>query len=115
MIIRIKNLRLRSILGIYDWEQEKPQDIVINIEIEFDGNLAAETDRIENTVDYKTMKKKIIDFVENGRFYLIEKLVKEVADIIMEDEKVTRATVEIDKPHALRFADSVSIEYTAKR
>ena len=115
MIIRIKNLRLRAVLGINPWERENKQDVIINILIEFDGSKAAETDAIEDTVDYKTLKRRIIDYVENTNFNLIEKLVKNIGDIIMKDEKVIRTTVEVDKPHALRFADSVSLEYTAER
>jgi FolB domain-containing protein len=115
MIIRIKNLRLQTILGINDWERENKQDIVINIKLDFDGSKASMSDRIEDTVDYKSLKLKIIEFVDHSRFYLIEKLVAGIGGIIMEDEKVNRATIEIDKPHALRYADSVSIEYTVER
>ncbi|MCK5391899.1 MAG: FolB domain-containing protein, partial [Deltaproteobacteria bacterium] len=60
MIIKIKNLKLRTIVGIYEWEKKTKQDIVINVEIEFDGSKAIETDNIEDTVDYKTITKKII-------------------------------------------------------
>src|SRR5262245_26451865 len=109
MIIRIKNLRLRTINGIYDWEREHKQDFIINATIEFDGNKASQTDRIEDTVDYKRINKRIIELVESSQYFLLEKLADAILQNIMEDPRVLKAHVEVDKPHALRFADSVSV------
>jgi len=66
MIIKIENLKLRTVVGIYDWEKEKKQDVIINIEMEFDGAKAIESDSIEDTIDYKTITKQIIDMVEGN-------------------------------------------------
>lgn len=115
MVIRIKNLRLRTIIGIEGWERRKKQDVVLNIRVEFNGSQAAATDRIDDSVDYKKITKKIIRLVEDSEFFLLEKLVSCVADAILNDERVQRVWVEIDKPHALRFADSVSMEVTVER
>ena len=112
MIINIENLRLRTIIGIYDWEKENKQDVIINISLEFDGSVAGSSDNIEDTVDYKRITKKIINYVENGKFNLIEKLVTDIGNIIMEDKRVLVSTVTVDKPGALRFTDSVSITNT---
>ena len=108
-LITIKDLKLRTILGVEDWERETKQDIIINIRIEFDGAKAAESDDLNDTVDYKAMKQKIIRLVEGSSFFLVEKLVSEVLKICMNDSMVEKAVVEIDKPHALRFAESVSV------
>ena len=115
MMIRIKNLRLRTVVGTNDWEREAPQDVIINIEMEFDGTKAAETDRLDDTVNYKAVKRRIIDAVEGSHFYLLEKLADRVLKTVMEEKRVRRAVVEIDKPHALRFADSVSVCSSAER
>ena len=115
MIVRIKNLRLRTIIGIHDWEQKNKQDIIINIKFEFDGDAACKSDDIADTVDYMSMKKEIIQEVEQSSFGLLEKLTSHILQVIMKNKRVIKATVEIDKPHALRFADSVSISCTAKR
>jgi len=115
MIINIENLRLRTTVGIYEWEQKVQQDIIINIEIEFDGAQAIETDAIEHTVDYKTITKKIITMVEDTKYNLIERISGDVVKLIMEDEKVQRASVKVDKPGALRFTDSVSVTNTRIR
>ena len=115
MIIRIKNLKLRTIIGANDWEREKEQDVIINVEMEYDGKQAARTDDIRDTVDYKVMKRRIIEEVERSRFCLLDALADHVLKIVMAEKKVQRATVEIDKPHALRFADSVSVVCSAQR
>ena len=111
MIIKIENLRLRTIIGVFDWEKEKKQDVIINIEMEFDGTEAALSDKLEDTVDYKTLNKNIIDYVENGDFNLLEKMVSGIGNIIMEDKRIKKATIKADKPKALRFADSVSLTH----
>ena len=111
MIIRIENLRLRTIIGVFDWEKEKKQDVIINVEMEFDGSKAAETDNLEDTVDYKLLNKNIIEFVEQGNFNLIERMVNGIGEIILRDKRISKATVRADKPKALRFADSVSVTH----
>ena len=115
MLIRIKNLRLRIVVGTNEWEREAPQDVTINVEMEFDGSEVARTDRIEDTIDYKAVKGRIIDVVEGSSFYLLDKLANRILETVMEEKKVQRATVEVDKPHALRFADSVSVSCSAQR
>ena len=114
-IIRIDNLRVRAILGINDDERVKKQDLIINYSMELDATEAAATDDVEKTIDYKDVNKRIIDFVEGSSFFLIETLVSRLLEILMEDERVQRATVRVDKPTALRFADSVSLEDTVTR
>lgn len=115
MIIKIDNLKLRTIVGIYDWEKEKKQDVVLNIEIEFDGTKAIESDSIDDTVDYKSITKDIIDLVEGTEFNLIERIAGEAIKIVMRNDKVQKASVRVDKPGALRFTDSVSVTQTEHR
>ena len=115
MIIKIENLKLRTIVGIYDWEKETKQDVIINIEMEFDGTKAIETDNIEHTVDYKTITKQIIKMVEGTDFNLIERIAGEAISIVMDNEKVDKASVRVDKPGALRFTDTVSVTQTQNR
>jgi D-erythro-7,8-dihydroneopterin triphosphate epimerase len=115
MIIRIEDLKLRTIVGIYEWEKENKQDIIINVEIEFDGTKAIETDDITDTIDYKSITKRIITMVEESEFNLIERIAGEAIKIVMENEKVEKASVRVDKPGALRFTDSVSVTQTETR
>jgi D-erythro-7,8-dihydroneopterin triphosphate epimerase len=115
MIIRIKNLRLRTVVGIQNWERKQPQDVIINVEMEFDGTKAAESDSIDDTINYKVIKGEIIKEVENARCYLLDRLASQILKVIMENKKVKRAKVEVDKPQALRFADSVSVVCSSER
>ncbi len=108
--ITIQDLRLRTIIGVYDWERDVKQDIIISILIEFDASISAASDRLDDTVDYNQMTNRITDEVEKSSFYLIERLADRVLKIVLEDPKVQSAKVRIEKPNALRFADSVAIE-----
>jgi len=113
--IYIKNLRLRTIIGIEKFERNNRQDIVINAAIEIDADAAADSDDVKDILNYKTLTKKIVKFAEQSDFFLLEKLTDQILKLIMEDPRALAATVEIDKPAALRFADSVSIKVSAKR
>ena len=113
--IHVRDLALRGIIGIQDWEREKQQDLIINITVDYDAAKAAETDDIAQAVDYKALKQKVIKLVETSRFNLVEKLANEILKIVLEDKKVTSASVTIDKPHALRFARSVAVTMSAHR
>lgn len=115
--IRISNLRLRTYIGFNPEEREKKQDVVINIAISYHVNDAALDDDVESALNYKTVTKQVIEHVERGQFLLLEKLVADVLELCSEHKSVQQASVTIDKPHALRFADSVSLtlEYHADR
>ena len=107
--IRIKNLRLRTYIGINDDEIVNMQDVVINVKIHYRADQATDSDQMDDALNYKTITKRIITLVEHQRFSLLEKLTAEVLAITAEHPAVRFAEVEIDKPHALRFADSVSL------
>lgn len=110
-LIRIKNLLIRTFIGFNPEEMVNRQDVVINIELEvIIPAEALEKDEPNGIYDYKKITKQIIALVQEGRFKLLEVLTRRVLDLIMEDPRVKRARVEVDKPHALRFADSVSVE-----
>ena len=114
--INISNLRLRTFIGFNPEEIDKKQDVVINIEIRYAISEAALEDRIHGALNYKTITKEVIRHVEQGSFLLLEKLVADVLDICSSHRDVLFSRVTIDKPHALRFADSVSLslEYQAE-
>jgi FolB domain-containing protein len=113
--IHIRDLSLRTIIGIQDWEREKQQDIIINIAFDYDMAKAAASDDIVDAVDYKALKKRIIHLTETARFNLVEKMAAEILQIVLEDRRVTFASVTIDKPQALRFAKSVGVTVSSKR
>ena len=113
--INIHNLRLRTFIGFNPEEMEKQQDVVINIEIRYVASRSALRDQVDAALNYKDVTKRVIGHVESNRFLLLEKLADDVLRICSEDPSVLNSRVTIDKPHALRFADSVSLtlEYQA--
>jgi len=108
-VIRVTNLRLRTFIGFNPDERAKQQDVVVNLEIEHRVDRAAFGDDVDAALNYKTITKAVIAHVENGRFLLLERLVSDLLEICCRDSAVLRARVTVDKPHALRFADSVSV------
>jgi dihydroneopterin aldolase/2-amino-4-hydroxy-6-hydroxymethyldihydropteridine diphosphokinase len=108
--IQIKDLLLRTIIGINDEERRNKQDVLINITLHADTRAAGASDDIADAVNYRTITKRIIRSVEGSQFFLVEKMAAEIAAICLEDPRVERATVRVEKPGALRFARSVGVE-----
>jgi FolB domain-containing protein len=113
--IYIKDLLLRTIIGINDEERRNRQDVLINIVLYADTYAAGASDDIEDAVNYRTMTKRVIGLVEGSQFYLVEKMAAEIAAICLDDPQVERATVRVEKPGALRFARSVGVEIDRTR
>ena len=107
--ILIKDLLLRTIIGINEEERRNRQDVLINIVLEADTRAAGTSDDIEDAVNYRTITKRIIALVEGSRFLLVEKMAAEIAAICLDDDRVQAATVRVEKPGALRFARSVGV------
>lgn len=113
--ILIKDLLLRCIIGINDIERKEKQDVVINLVIWADLSKAAKSDDIRKTIDYKTITKDIISFVEKSEFFLVETLAEKIAQVCLRHDKVDKVKVTVEKPGALRFARSVGVEIVRKR
>jgi len=113
--IYIKDLLLRCIIGLRDWERKAPQNVNLNITLFTDFSKACLSDDIADTVDYVTIKKDIIKEVEASSFKLVEKLAHTVAEICLRNERVIRVDVNLSKPGALRFARTVAVEITRTR
>lgn len=113
--ILIKDLLIRGVIGIHDWEREKKQDILINIEMEADCQPAGVSDEFRDAVDYRAVTKAVIALVEGSDFFLVEKLAEEIAKVCLEDSRVTLARVRVEKPGAVRFSRSVGVEVVRPR
>lgn len=113
--IHIENLRLRTYIGFNDSEKKNKQDVVINAWIDYPAAEASESDNVDKAVNYRTICKEIIEHVESNRFLLLEKLTSDVLTLCLKPDNVSAAKVTISKPHALRFADSVSLTLSAQR
>jgi FolB domain-containing protein len=108
--ILISDLSARCVIGVNEDERVKKQDVLINITLFTDLARPSVTDRLEDTVDYRALKNKILDMVEASRFFLIEALAGAIAKICLENPAVTQAAVRVDKPGALTHARSVAVE-----
>ena len=113
--IRVKDLRLRTFIGIKEEEINNKQDVLINLTILYPAVDAVRDNDIEHALNYRTITKAIIAHVEGNRFALLERLTQEILDLVMTHEAVRYAEVEVNKPHALRFAESVSITLAGHR
>ncbi|MBF0311085.1 MAG: dihydroneopterin aldolase [Magnetococcales bacterium] len=107
--IHIRDLQLRCIIGIQEWERSTLQDVLVNITLWVDLATAGAGDRIEETVNYKTLSKKVIALGEGSSFFLVEALAEGIAALCLEDDRVIRTEVTVEKPGALRFARSVGV------
>ena len=110
--IHIRDLKLRCILGVYDEERREKQDVVINITMFGDFSKACASDNLEDAVDYKAIKKKILALVENSKCFLVERLAESIAQVCLKPDSIQQARVTVDKPGALRFAQSVALDIT---
>ena len=107
--IHIKDLVVPGIIGINPEERTTKQDVLVNATLWVDTSAAAVSDDIADAVNYRSITKRIIAHIEDGAPLLVERLVQEVADICLEDDRVTKVEVTVEKPGALRHARSVGI------
>ncbi|WP_010663837.1 dihydroneopterin aldolase [Marinilabilia salmonicolor] len=113
--ISIKDLLLRTEVGFNPHELGKKQDLLLNILIQYDLQGEQKSDTPDEALNYRDICKQIITLVENRQFNLLEKVADEVADLILNIPRVEEVSVEVDKPHALRFAKSVSFSLTKNK
>jgi len=111
----IKNLLARGIIGINDWERKRAQNILINITIFTDTRRAAQTDDIDDCINYSTMSKKLLEHAENINRLTVEALANDLAKICLQENGVQRVIVRVEKPGAVRFAESVGVEIERSR
>ena len=106
----ITDLVARGIIGVNDWEREKPQDILINIVLFADLQQAGQSDDLHDSVDYRSVAKKVLAHAEAARRLTVEALAADLAKICLEDGRVEKVRVRVEKPTAVRFSRSVGVE-----
>ncbi len=108
--VLIKNLVARGIIGINEWERVKPQEILINITLFGDLKKAGDTDNIEDSINYRTIAKQAQSLAENCQRLTVEALAADIAANCLEVNSVQKVIVKVEKPGAVRFAESVGVE-----
>jgi FolB domain-containing protein len=106
----IRDLLVRGIIGINDWEREKPQEILINVVLFADLSKAGGSDDLYDSVNYRTVTKKIQEHAETAGRLTVEALAADLAEICLAEPGVLKARVRVEKPGAVRFAKSVGVE-----
>ena len=105
----IEDLRVETVIGIFDWEREIKQAVSISLEMAFDIRRAGETDDIADTLDYKAVAKRLIQFVETSEFQLVESLAERCAAIVLEEFPVNWLRLKLGKPGAVRGSSAVGV------
>ena len=109
-IIFLQALEVETIIGIFDWERKIKQKVVFDIEMGADIQRAAATDHIDDTLDYKAVAKRMIQFVDDSEFQLVETLAEKVAGIVLDEFSVPWVKVTLNKVGAIRGARGVGIK-----
>lgn len=110
MHISLKNLRAKAIIGVHDWEQKLKQNIIINIVVRLKDEKSTSSDLLADTLDYQILQDGIIELVESKPFGLIERMAGEIVDLVLDQSLIDHVSVEVDKPGALNYCDSVSVQ-----
>ena len=108
-IVFIHDLQIETVIGIYDWERKIRQTISLDIEMATDISKAAKSDDIEDTLSYKTVAKRLIEFVQQSEFELVEALAEKICSIVIEEFAVPWIKLTLNKPGAVRGSKSVGV------
>ncbi len=107
--IYIKDLRVKTTIGIFEWERKVKQEVSIDMEFPFDCKKAAASDSIDDTIDYKTITKGVIKFVEESSYQLQETLAENIASLLKDKYGIKSVKLRVSKPGAVRGAKDVGI------
>jgi FolB domain-containing protein len=113
--ILIRDLLVRCVLGLTDSERREKQDVVINLALHADLRGAGQSDRLDESIDYRALKKRVLALAEASSFHLVEALAEHIASACLEEARIQRVDVRVEKPSALRFARTVGVEITRER
>jgi dihydroneopterin aldolase len=105
----IEDLKIQTVIGIFDWEREIKQTVSIDVEMAYDIRAAAASDSIEHALDYKAVSKRLIRFVEDSEFQLVEALAERCAHIILDEFPVCWLRMKLSKPGAVRGSSAVGV------
>jgi 7,8-dihydroneopterin aldolase/epimerase/oxygenase len=108
-IVFIRDLRIETLIGVYDWERKIRQTVSLDLEMATDIRPAALTDHIDDTLDYKAVAKRMIQFIGDSEFQLVETLAQRCADIILNEFQVPWVRLRLSKPGAVTGSQDVGV------
>ena len=107
--IFIHALKTEAIVGIFDWERQVKQTVIVDIELKVDVRKAALSDSIDDTLNYKRVAKRVLAFVEGSQFHLVETLAEHIAMLLLEDFGLAWVRISLSKPGAIRSSRDVGV------
>lgn len=114
-IVYLRALEIECIIGIYEWERRVKQTVVLDLDMAADIRRAAASDRIEDTLDYKSVAKRLIEFIGTSQFQLVETLAEKVAEVVLNEYQIPWVRVRVNKRGALRHATDVGVVIERER
>ena len=108
-IVYLRDLKIETVIGVFDWERQIRQTVILDIDMATDVAAAAATDRLEDALDYKAVTKRIIKFVEASEFQLVETLAEQIADLLRNEFNIPWLKLTVNKKGALRGARDVGV------
>jgi len=108
-VVFIEDLRIETVIGIYDWERKIRQTVALDLEMAFDNTKPAASDKIADTLDYKAVSKRLIAFVEGAHFELVETLAERCAAIVRDEFGVAWLRLKLSKPGAVTGSKAVGV------
>jgi len=109
-LVLVRDLLVRGIIGLNEWERKKKQDLLVNLEIRTDIREAGASDEVRGTINYRTIAKAVIKLIEESSFFLVEALATEIARLVVVEHGARSVRVRVEKPGAVRFSRSVGVE-----
>ncbi len=107
--VLVEGLRVDTYIGVHDWEHEREQPLIIDLEMDWDNARAAKTNDLADALDYSTLSDAVVKLVRGQSWQLLETLAEAVADLIMQDFNVTRVQVKVGKPQAIVAARQAAV------
>jgi len=114
-IIFLRGLQIETIVGIFDWERDNPRPVILDIEMSTDNRKAAESDSIDDALDYGEVSRRVISFVEGSRYYLVETLAERICELILSEFNVSWVRLSLNKIGAIQGASDVGVIIVRER
>jgi len=108
-IVYVRDLQVETVIGIFDWERKIKQTVSLDLEMGTNISKAASTDHIDDTLDYKSVSKRLISFIEVSKFQLIETMAERISEIVREEFNVPWLRLRLSKPGAIKGAKDVGV------
>ena len=108
-IVYIRDLKIETVIGVYDWEREIKQIVSLDLDMAHDNRRAAATDSIEDAVSYKAVAKRLIAFISDSKFHLVETMAERCAEIVLAEFNVLWVKLRLSKPGAVRGSQDVGV------